>query len=388
MQVTISVGGKFHAFNLALQLLKQGVLYKLITSFPKSETAKCGLPKNKVDCVLIKEILERSWSKLPYFLKSFYNPQIFIHDLYDKLASKKVTPSDIFVGWSGFALRTIRILKAQGVITIVERGSSHIEYQNDILRDEYEKWGIKTKPFQLPHPKIIEKELREYEEADYISIPSSFVKKTFLEKGISETKLIQIPYGVDLSAFRQIQKNDAVFRVIFAGSITLRKGVHYLLQAFSELNFKDSELLLIGSITDEMKPFFKKYEGKYKWIGPIPQNELYKYYSHGSVFVIMSIEEGLALVQPQAMACGLPVICTTNTGGDVIIRDGVDGFIIPIRDIDALKEKLLFLYENPEICKEMGQSAKERVSRGFTWDDYGNKYVNFLKTIQNKRVTK
>ena len=81
------------------------------------------------------------------------------------------------------------------------------------------------------------------------------------------------------------------------------------------------------------------------------------------------------------MACGLPVICTTNTGGEDIVRDGIDGFIIPIRDVEALKEKLIYLYENPDICKAMGQSAKERVSKGFSWDDYRERMVKEYERI-------
>ena len=317
---------------------------------------------------------------MPVFLRNIYNPQFFISDLYDKLASRKITKSDIFVGWSSFSLYSLRRAKKLGAITILERGSSHMLEQQRILNEEYDKFGLKV---QLAHPKIIEKELKEYEEADYISIPSSFVKRSFLKNGIPESKLIQVPYGIDLSAFRQILKTDNVFRVVFAGGMTTRKGVHYLLQAFSELNLPNSELVLAGSINDEIKPFFKKYKGKYKWMGHIPQKELYKYYSQGSVFVIMSIEEGLAMVQPQAMACGLPVIATTNTGGEDIIRDGVDGFIIPIRDVEKLKEKLTYLYENSEICQKMGKSAQQRVSQGFTWDDYGEKIVKEYEKIIN-----
>ena len=379
-KIIISVGGRFHAFNLAKQLLKRGFLKRLITSYPKFEVKKHGIPSQKTSSILIKEILERSWRKLPVFLRNIYNPQFFISDLYDKLASRKITKSDIFVGWSSFSLYSLRRAKKLGAITILERGSSHMLEQQRILNEEYDKFGLKV---QLAHPKIIEKELKEYEEADYISIPSSFVKRSFLKNGIPESKLIQVPYGIDLSAFRQILKTDNVFRVVFAGGMTTRKGVHYLLQAFSELNLPNSELVLAGSINDEIKPFFKKYKGKYKWMGHIPQKELYKYYSQGSVFVIMSIEEGLAMVQPQAMACGLPVIATTNTGGEDIIRDGVDGFIIPIRDVEKLKEKLTYLYENSEICQKMGKSAQQRVSQGFTWDDYGEKIVKEYEKIIN-----
>ncbi len=384
MKIIISVGGRFHAFNLAQQLLRRNYLKHLITSYPKFEAKKWGVPAEKIKSVFIKEILQRFWQRLPAFLKNIYNPQFLIHEIFDKLASRKIEKSDIFVGFSSFSFHSLKKAKRMGIITILERGSSHILYQNKILKEEYEKFGIKIKQFQLPHQKIIEKELKEYEEADYISIPSLFVKRTFLGEGIKEKKLIHIPYGVDLFEFRQIPKEDNIFRVIYAGGMSLQKGVHYLLQAFSELNLSNSELLLIGSANDEIKPFFKKYEDKFKWIGHIPQRDLYKYYSQGSVFILNSIQDGFGMVMIQAMACGLPVICTTNTGGEDIVRDGKDGFIIPIRNVEVLKEKLLYLHKNPEICRQMGQSAKERISEGFTWDDYGNKmikaYENILKT--------
>ncbi|MEK7144171.1 MAG: glycosyltransferase family 4 protein [Patescibacteria group bacterium] len=382
MEIIVSVGGRFHAFNLAQQLQKRGLLQKLITSYPKFEVKKYGIPPQKIGSVLIKEILERGWRKSPSFLRDIYNPQYLIHEIFDRLASKKINKADLFVGWSSFSLHSLRKAKKMGMTTVIDRGSSHMLYQQKILKEEYDKFGIKI---QLAHPKIIEKELREYEEADYVATPSLFVKRTFLEYGFPENKIIHVPYGVDLSQFKQVQKEDNVFRVIFVGGMTLRKGVHYLLQAFSELNLPNSELMLVGAINDEIKPFFKKYSGKFNYIGKVPQKELYKYYSQSSVFVMMSIEEGLAMVQPQAMACGLPVICTTNTGGEDIVRDGKDGFIIPIRDTEALKEKLVYLYESPKIRESMGQSAKERVSGGFTWDDYGEKMVReYERIIKNE----
>jgi glycosyltransferase involved in cell wall biosynthesis len=99
------------------------------------------------------------------------------------------------------------------------------------------------------------------------------------------------------------------------------------------------------------------------------------------VFCLASIEEGLAMVQVQAMACGLPVICTTNTGGADIVREGRDGFIVPIRDVNALKEKILYFYENPEAGKIMGESARRRVQAGFSWSDYGHKMIASYRKI-------
>ncbi|MCX6702715.1 MAG: glycosyltransferase family 4 protein [Candidatus Wolfebacteria bacterium] len=381
MEIIVSVGGRFHAFNLAQQLLKRGHLRKLITSYPKFEVKKYGIPPEKTESIFIKEILERAWRRLPETIKNLYNPQYFIHEVFDILASRKIERSDVFNGFSSFSLHSLREAKKKGAITVLERGSSHIAYQDEILREEYGLTGVKPSISNFPHPKIIKKELEEYKEADYINVPSLFAKRTFIEKGFPESRLMLIPYGVDLKQFYGAKKEDDIFRVIYVGGMTVQKGVHYLLRAFAGLNLPNSELLLVGAMSEEMKPFFKRYEGKFKYVSQVPQGRLVDYYNKSSVFVLNSIQDGFGMVIIQAMACGLPVICTTNTGGADIAREGIDGFIIPIRSVDALKQKLLFLFENPKIREEMGRSAKERVSRGFTWDDYGEKMIAEYKRI-------
>ena len=82
------------------------------------------------------------------------------------------------------------------------------------------------------------------------------------------------------------------------------------------------------------------------------------------------------MVQAQAMACGLPIICTTNTGGEDLIEEGKSGFVIPLRNVDILKDKISFLFENRDACKEMGVAAKQRVKDTFSWDNYGENIIN------------
>ncbi len=276
-------------------------------------------------------------------------------------------------------MNAVRRAKELGIVTVVERGSSHMLTQLELLREEYDLHGIK---FIEHHPIITRKELKEYDEADYISIPSSFVKRTFLERGFPEQRLLHNPYGVDLTNFYPVKKEDSIFRVIFCGAFSIRKGIGYLLQAFSELCLPNAELWLIGTRQLETESILKRFASPtIKYLGPFREFELHNYYSQGSVFCMPSIEEGLAMVQAQAMACGLPIICTTNTGGEDLIDDGKEGFVLPIRDVDALKNKLLFLYENQDVCRAMGMAARLKVQKDFTWFEYGERMLSHYECI-------
>ena len=372
MRVTISVCGKFHAFHLASQLERRGYLKGLFTTYPRFKLKGLSLPHRKCTSLPLKIILDRFCPKICYYT----------NNLFDKQVSRRIEPCDLFVGWSGSALNSLKKAKAQGAVTVLERGSSHIEYQRDILNEEYAQLGIAWPGL---NSRIVERELEEYAQADYISLPSSFARQTFLEKGIPEARLIQAPYGVDTQLFRPSPKKDKLFRVIYAGSITVRKGLHYLLEAVSSLKLKNFELWLMGSVWEDTKPFLKKYNGCFRYLGHIRQERLFEYYSQGTVFVLPSLQEGLALVILEAMACGLPVICTANTGAADIVREGLEGFIIPIRDTEALKEKILYLYENPDLCQEMGRQALKRVTENFSWDNYADNIVEAYQKLLKMR---
>jgi glycosyltransferase involved in cell wall biosynthesis len=380
MKITVTSLGRFHSFDLAAQLHRLEVLDKLITVYPKKYVKKWGIPKDKVISLLPYALFHRYIPRiLPKRYRKWYNATI--QELYSKIVSHIIPKnSDCVIAWSGNALEIIRKAKKLNMISIVERGSSHIVAQEKLLQDEYKKRGIYLP--NIVHPKTIRREITEYNEADYISILSTFAKNTFIENGIKDTKLLVNPCGVDLSSFRQIKKDDDVFRIIHCGGISLRKGAPYLLQAFYELDLPDSELWLIGSMDDGVVQYFKKYNnGRVMHKGPYLQSELYKYYSQGSIFSINSVEEGLGMVVLQAMACGLPVLCSDNTGGKDFITPGIDGFVVPTGDVEVLKEKILYFYENLELCKVMGKAALEKVASGFSWDDYGKRYLENLKQI-------
>lgn len=391
MKVCVSVKGRFHAFDLARELQQLGVLERLITSYPAFAAERFGVDPAKVTAIPAHEILDRLWARVPGRIRGPLERQLLVqerlHDFFDWRVSR-ILPHDmdVFVGWASLSLRSLRRAKALGAKTIVERGSSHVQFQENILKEEYERAGLR---YEGRPRHAIDRDLMEYAEADYISIPSSFVRRTFLTYGVPENKLIQVPYGVNLSGFKPMGKSDDVFRVIHCGALSLRKGVHYLLQAFHELKLPNTELWLVGALTAEIRPYLSRFGSpNVHHIGPFPQHELPRYYSQGSVFCLASVEEGLAMVQPQAMACGLPVICTTNTGGEDLVRDGVDGFVVPIRSIDALKEKLELLYANSQLTVCMGDAARQRALQKFSWGKYGATMLDRYLGVAGVRVAR
>lgn len=385
MKVTISVWGRFHAFNLAQQLQKRGYLHELISTYPVFAITQYDIDRNLIYSLWALEVLSRSWYRLPLWLRGNRNLQLYFLEQFDRsvaeyLSSKTdyFSRSDIFVGWSGANFWSIQRAKALGAKTVIERGSSHMHYQTKVLKEEYEKWGLE---FTETHPGIYQREIESYAEADRIAIPSLFVKRTFLEQGVPDGKLIHIPYGTSLEGFYPTLRESNIFRVIHCGALSLRKGVQYLLRAFYELNLPDAELWLVGEITPHIKPFLAKYQSDRIVIkGVYPQNKLHLLYSQCSIFCLASVEDGFGMVIPQAMACGLPIIHTTNTGGADIVREGIDGFCIAIRDVDALKEKILFFYENPDQQKAMSKNALKQARQSLSWDIYGERMIDaYLK---------
>ena len=374
MKVTVSVFGRFHAFNLAQQLQQKGYLQRLISTYPSFVISKYGIDSKLIRSIWYLEGLGRVWRRGKFLLRSINNLPFWLRDRFDRDAQQYIlSDSDIFVGWSSLCLHSLQKAKELGAVTVVDEGSCHVECQTKILQEEYERWGLK---FTNTDMGVYERELQEYAETDLIAVPSLFAKRTFLERGIPETKLIHVPYGTSLKEFYSVLKEDNVFRVIYCGGINLRKGIQYLLQAFYELKLPDAELWLVGSLEQEIQPFLQKYQSDRILLkGKQPQNKLRWFYSQCSVFCLASVEDGFGMVMAQAMACGLPVIHTTNTGGEDIVRDGIDGFCIPIRDVEALKEKILFFYENPKERSHMGDNALKQAKQTLSWDDYGEKMI-------------
>jgi glycosyltransferase involved in cell wall biosynthesis len=294
----------------------------------------------------------------------------------------------VFIGLSSFCLQAVERAKSRGILTVVDHGSLHQRIERRLLEEEGRLHGLPVGT-ELAPEWLIEKENREFDMADRIMVLSQAAKHSFVEQGVAVEKIFVNPCGVELSRFSPPeQAEDGVFRVIYCGNLSLRKGVHYLLQAFSESRLSNAELWLIGSAPESsFSRLIAKYRSdKVRFLGTFSQNELRQIYAKGSVFVLPSLADGFGMVVPQAMACGLPVIVTENVGAADIVTDGVEGYVVPNRHVAALKDKMRFLYENPAARERMSVAAVAKAGRHLSWDAYGDRLVSWLHGLHSGRA--
>jgi glycosyltransferase involved in cell wall biosynthesis len=250
----------------------------------------------------------------------------------------------------------------------------------EILEEEHSYWKAPP-PFKISH-RHLERCLAEYEEAHAITVPSQFAKRSFLEHGIPPERIFLCPYGVDLSEFRPGVKADKTFRVIVVGSVSIQKGIGHLLRAVEPLvNKRQCELWLVGGIDPSVRRILDQYNGIFVYKGISPRKDLWRLYSQASVLVLASVQDGFGMVQAQAMACGVPVIATTNTGAEDLFTDGVEGFIVPIRNPKAIRERLEWMMENPILRDHMAEAALSRVKGLGGWDRYGERMESVYREL-------
>jgi len=371
MKVIISVCGTLTGPRIAKVLAGKGYLKKIY--FTKMQPYRIEIDPDLVHSMPYFHYLAYAlkWTILPS--SAWY----WTSKLFDLTVSKKDLSCDVFHGFSGHSLISMQKAKNSGAKVVIDMGAPHPLVDDQIFIEEYKRFGIDYKPdYQLTR-----RQLEEYEKADYILVPGCFVYRSFLNSGVSEEKLIEIPYGVDLNKFRikKIKKDDT-FRIIYVAGLGVTRGVQYLLEAYHQLNLKNSELILIGRAEKCLEPTLKKYEKEVKHLGFIEHHKLVDYYTNSSIFVCPSLSEGGPLTIYEAMACGLPVISTENTGS--VARDGKEGFTVPIRDVEALKEKIRCFYENPSEMKRMSRNARKRIEN-YSWEKYAERIIEAYKKILN-----
>ncbi len=307
----------------------------------------------------------------------------------DRAAARELARGgyDLFHGWSGECLRTLRIARQRGVPGIIEIPTWHRNKgkikparrtKSERERAEARGWPGWKNRLLVTRQQVLE----EYDLADLILVLSQKAEETFLTAGIAPEKLFRHQRGVDVERFTPAEKPPGKFRAVFVGALIERKGVHHLLAAWRRLNLKDAELVLVGTRHPEMRPHLEKYGGPDVLVpGFVAKVE--DCYRGAAVHIFPSECEGSAKCTYEAAACGLPQI-TTRESGDVVL-DGVNGLIIPPNDPEALAGAIEKLYRDRDLGARLGAAGRQRVVENFTWEHFRARVLEAYRVALAKK---
>jgi len=213
--------------------------------------------------------------------------------------------------------------------------------------------------------------------ADVVLAGSEFVRESLARRGVPKSKITVLPYGAEPNKTNLVEQDNSIFTIIFVGSVSQRKGIKYLLEAVKRLGLPNLNLNVVGSILGD-PTHLEPYRRSASFLGNVPRSEVADYLADADICVYPSIFEGSALAVYEAMAAGLAVITTPNSGS--VVRDGIDGYVVPIRDVDALAAKIKLLYDDRALTRLMGANARDR-AREFTWQTYRKRLAAIVTNI-------
>jgi len=267
-----------------------------------------------------------------------------LHPWLDHWARRQMQPGDHVLSSYGYANECFKFARAHGSKTFVDAGNSHIENFRAIIAEEHHRWNCPYPP--LP-PYWFERSKAMLAETDYVLSPSSYVTQSFLARGFKPEQILRNFYPVDLSCFspaREPRPPSRPLTLICTGSLSLRKGTPYLLEAVRIVRRKipGTRLLLTRIVEDSLRPILPKYRDlPIEWAPGLPHTQLAERLRSADIFILPSLEEGLARTALEAMACGLPVVLTPHTGANDLVEPGVNGEVVPIRDPQDIADAVL-----------------------------------------------
>ncbi len=282
---------------------------------------------------------------------------------------------DAVFAYEDAARRTFGAAKRAGATTVYELPLGYYKGVALEINRGREDWpGLQQIPYCEPHWKQLRKDA-ELELADVIVVASDWARESLsLSNASSGKPIVAIPYGTPADEISpRSRAPEGPFTALFAGQIGLRKGVPHLIEAWEKLNLSDAQLLMAGSM-NLPREYMSEHAKSFEYLGALPRAELLDLMSKVDLFVFPSLAEGFGLVIGEAMACGVPVLTTTNTGGPALICDGVEGWCVQAHEVEPLIEQIEWAYQNRDQLYAMGQRARQR-SEQWTWADYRRKLI-------------
>jgi glycosyltransferase involved in cell wall biosynthesis len=385
MQVFLTTCGAWHLRNTAKAFENQNALAAIYCT----EKNRMGITPARY---------RRCWpfhlAMAPFY---FWTPQIWVERAFYAFfpiwrlwqQSQKWPDCQVVQSIMGYGTEPFARAERHGALKVLDCANSHPTTYFGYWQRECDLWCPGEK---VPIPRwMFGRMNRELERADVVLCPSEFVRDTMLSNGVSADKCFINPFGVDTSIFKSKAQAPPVPRFITVGTICLRKGHQYLFRAFEQIKkqIPQAELICVGQYKCDFRKEQPKWTGLFRHYPSLPHPELAKLLQTCTAFVLTSLEEGFARVIPEAMAAGLPIVATHESGATTLVRDGVEGLIVPARDSVATAEAMLKLASDPEVCRKMGQAAHEKGAARNTWQHYGDRLLaEYGRRVEQMRETK
>jgi starch synthase len=397
-EVIVAHPGAQHSYETALAVQQAGLLERYITGIyykPKSALGqavhlvrpverqfrrrhKRGLAQRLIKQCPLGEALYLTGVRLKPLTRHAARIVRWRNRRFDRIVARVIErerPAAL-IAYDTCSLRAFTKAKSVGTLRILDQSVGHWRTLAELLSEEAERHPDFADSLLLDTPEeFLAQCTEEALMADRIWAGSQYVKDTMIRHGVEPSRINIIPYGADIDRFTPAPRpKDLVYRVLFVGQLSQRKGIKYLLEAVRQLAAPDLELRLVGGIVGSGLGL-ARYRDRFTHVRNVPHYELHQHFQQADVFVYPSLHEGSAIAIYEALAAGLPVITTLNSGS--VVRDGVEGFIVPIRDVNALKEKILLLREDIDLREQMGRNARKR-SEEFTWAAYRQRIAKAL----------
>jgi len=368
MLVTYNAPNRSHHYRYAAALARADRLRAFVCGFSRF-SPRAALPEAAGRIVRADQLQNIYLAALRLRLPARISEELaYLSKLWlDRRSTRPARESDLFLCYSGAGLHTLRRLRGTRTVGAVEAVNCHVLVQEKIMREEHERIGL---PFRGFHPREVERRVREYELADAVLCPSHFVKDSFVAQGWEPERVHVVPYGIPAPAESKepTPPRDETFRVLYVGQLSPRKGLRYLVEAFDRLRHPRKELVIAGPRSEPSGLEGVTIPSDVRFAGVLKGDDLARAYRAASVFVLPTVEEGLALVLGEALGHGTPVIATVNSGGADLFHDGEEGFLVPIRDPSALADRLQRLADDPARREHMSRSATARFQAIGGWE--------------------
>lgn len=379
--VNLAVCGKFHMLNYVAHLTSAEVLNRLYFSARPEAAARFGLDPERAINLPLKEYLIQGHGRL---LGDRLIEELIpaYHSLWAHGVMRRWSPAPVLhLICQGACLPLIARAARDGSTVIGEVVNTHPSHRLELMQREAERWELPDRRAGLlPRERQI---LEEVAQADVLLAPSRVVAESYRARGVAKRALV-LPYSANISRFSHVPRASepgAPLRIICVGRLGLRKGQLYLLEALAKLGLSDIELTLVGSVEPQTKPHFADRAALFRHIERVPSADMPDLLRRHDVAVMPSIEEGLAVSICEAMACGLGVIASEESGAGELIRDGANGLLVKAGDSEGLARAILRLYRDRDEMRAIGEAAAAATRSQINWQRYAAELVDFYRSV-------